>query len=209
MLIYSAAYCTNNEIGRMGETGKKLSEKPGTLPKWAQVFSSVYERYPRLDPFSQGVAILVEKMLGRPPVKENIGVVLATATGCLEADQEYYRSAVASPELASPKLFPYTLPSAGLAEVMIRYGMTGPALVMWQEKALAPMISQIKHWIENQEIDSGIIVSCDIGLLHGMEGFALHIGPEVRDQPLLDIRAYSTQDMLAAILAGKIVSRND
>lgn len=206
MFIYSAAYCTNNEICKWGEQPVSFPTT-GTLPKWASLFSSSHERYPRLDPLSKGIALLTETVLNGPPATEQLGVVLSTVNGCSDVDHDFYQSAVTSPELASPKLFPYTLPSAGLAEVMIRYGITGPSLVMWQSEVLLPMVNQLKRWILNQEIASGLLIGCDADFSgsegKGLTGFVLHIGPEEKGPRFPELTQQTTHDVLRTLQLGK------
>ena len=56
-----------------------------------------------------------------------IGVVLATAHGCIAADKKYDETLSS---IASPALFVYTLPNIMLGEVSIRHGFKGEQLCL-------------------------------------------------------------------------------
>lgn len=61
---------------------------------------------------------------------EKVALVLATATGCLQVDQQYLASLA---QVASPGLFVYTLPNIMLGELSIRHGFKGEQLCLIQE----------------------------------------------------------------------------
>lgn len=54
--------------------------------------------------------------------KTKIGVVLSTASGCLDVDRKYLET---TNSIASPGLFVYTLPNIMLGEICIRHGFKG------------------------------------------------------------------------------------
>lgn len=62
--------------------------------------------------------------------KNNIGVLLASAQGCIALDKKY-RSSMDS--IPSPALFVYTLPNIMLGELCIRHGFKGEQLCLIQE----------------------------------------------------------------------------
>jgi hypothetical protein len=96
--------------------------------RWKHVSDAPYDRFGRLDPLSKYTLVAAE-MLGLPalPPEPHPAWALCSATreGCLSVDAEFLRG-VNRTGAGSPSLFPYTLPSSGMAEVAIRYRITGP-----------------------------------------------------------------------------------
>lgn len=83
----------------------------------------------RLDLASQ-LALLAVEALGvnfEALARDRIGICLAAAVGSLTTDVDFWkgRDAVGGP---SPTLFAYTLPSAAVGEIAIRFKLTGPNL---------------------------------------------------------------------------------
>lgn len=59
--------------------------------------------------------------------KTKIGLVFATAQGCIDVDKKYLQTVATIP---SPALFVYTLPNIMLGEICIRHGFKGEQLSM-------------------------------------------------------------------------------
>jgi hypothetical protein len=177
----AARWCPEG-CGRLGERGR---EYPEGLPAWNDVCARPYERFPRLDPLSKLVNILAEWVLETQPVSPDTGMLLATRFGCVEADLAYYRTAAAAPALASPQLFPYTLPSSGLAEAAIRHRLHGPAAVWLQDDTLGAALGQARRWLTAGEAPECLVVQADALLAGGgaflqtrprVEGWAFLLG---------------------------------
>ena len=84
-------------------------------------------RFGRLDLMSKLAVAAVEELrvdFGSR-ARDRIGICLGARAGSLSTDVQYWkrREAVGGP---SPTLFAYTLPSAALGEIAIRYRLTGP-----------------------------------------------------------------------------------
>ena len=83
-------------------------------------------RFGKLDRAAKLLALGAARALaGRALVRERTGVVLASFTGCLAADERFDETR-ARPEGPSPALFPATLPTSPAAELSIRLGLGGP-----------------------------------------------------------------------------------
>lgn len=119
------------------------------------------QRFGRLDLLSQ-LSVLAVESLGidfDALPREHIGICLAARAGSLTTDVEYWngRDAVGGP---SPTLFAYTLPSAALGEIAIRYRLTGPNLCFVGGDAA--VLSEAGDWIRRDEADACLCVSCDV-----------------------------------------------
>ncbi|NTV53482.1 MAG: hypothetical protein HGA76_10790 [Candidatus Firestonebacteria bacterium] len=182
--ILQAARWSPEGCGRLGEAGFSY---PEALPDWGHVSARPFDRFPRLDPLSKVVNILIEWLLAPQPAVGEPGFILASRYGCVEADLAYYRTAVDNPALASPQLFPYTLPSAGLAEAAIRHGLRGPAAVLLQDESLDAGLSQAQRWLETGEARRCLVLHADAVLSAGanflqvpprVEGWAFLLGTD-------------------------------
>lgn len=119
------------------------------------------QRFGRLDLLSQ-LALLAVESLGLDfdtLPRERIGICLAARAGSLSTDVEYWngRDAVGGP---SPTLFAYTLPSAAIGEIAIRYRLTGPNLCLVGD--VSAVLSEASDWIRRGEADACLCVSCDV-----------------------------------------------
>jgi len=97
-------------------------------------------RFGRLDLFSRvgvtAVALTLEDAgcaVGRPAEDEDgrfhdIGLIVASASGSLKTDRDFFHSLLQSPGLASPALFVYTLAAAFVGEAALRFGLAGVTL---------------------------------------------------------------------------------
>jgi hypothetical protein len=91
-----------------------------------------YPKFFKMDILSR-VAFLASEFLGPDysgMIKENIGVVLTTHSGCLEVDRKFEES---RKSFASPALFVYTLPNIMLGEICIRNGFKGEQMCTIEE----------------------------------------------------------------------------
>lgn len=124
-----------------GREADGFSMPQGELPKLKRkdVFTDAYLRFGRIDAFSKlGLAAITFALrdagLEEWDVKRPIGVVAATRYGCLATDSDYFDSVIPDHgALASPNLFAYTLPNCFLGEAAIRFGLTGPSVVVNEE----------------------------------------------------------------------------
>ncbi|WP_432821994.1 beta-ketoacyl synthase N-terminal-like domain-containing protein, partial [Trichloromonas sp.] len=96
--------------------------------------------------------------------KRPVGLIAATAYGCLGTDSDYFDSVLPDGgALASPQLFAYTLSNTFLGEAAIRFGLTGSGLVV--SPAAAPGLTALglalesMNWGEEDCLVAGI---CDL-----------------------------------------------
>src|SRR5438445_217483 len=86
-------------------------------------------RFGRMDLTSQ-LALLAVESLGLDFdafARDRIAICFAAKAGSLSTDAEYWKGRDIAGGL-SPTLFTYTLPSAAIGEIAIRYRVTGPNL---------------------------------------------------------------------------------
>ncbi len=134
--IQGIGWVTPSGMGR-GRPGELCTLGPGRLPslKSRQFLAEPHPRFGRFDTYAKAgfgaVALALNSAgLDRWTVKRNIGLVVGTCRGCLEADLAYFETAASDKgALASPNLFAYTLPSCMLGEASIQFGLTGPTFV--------------------------------------------------------------------------------
>ena len=113
-------------------------------------------RFKRLDLASQ-LALLAVENLGvdfSAQPRDRIGICLGAQTGSLAADLEFWRGrdAVGGP---SPTLFTYTLPSAAIGEIAIRYRLTGPNLCLVGDNDVLP---EAADWLWRGEVQACLCV---------------------------------------------------
>lgn len=118
-------------------------------------------RFGRLDLLSQLALLAVESLQldFESMPRERIAICLAALGGSLSTDVEYWngRNAVGGP---SPTLFTYTLPSAAVGELAIRYRLTGPNLCFVGEDDL--LLSEAGDLLRRGEAQGCLCVSCRI-----------------------------------------------
>ncbi len=118
-------------------------------------------RFARLDLLSQMAVLAVEslKIDFADLQRDRVGICLAAQAGCLSTDLEYWqgRNLAGGP---SPTLFAYTLPSAAIGEIAIRYGIKGPNLCFVGEGKLA--LDEASELIGRGEADACVCISCQI-----------------------------------------------
>ena len=114
---------------------------PGSLPHISrhEVFPDPDSRFGRLDAFSRlalaGVALaLRDAGIEKWTAPRAVAVAASTTYGCTGTDLEYLATLGEAPGLASPQLFAYTLPNVFLGEAAIRFGLTGPTLIVSDEE---------------------------------------------------------------------------
>lgn len=84
--------------------------------------------------------------------KDRIGVVMATGSGCLEADKKYLESMQSIP---SPALFVYTLPNIMLGEICIRHGFKGEQVCLVRETMdAAELCFWVQDLLQHREMDA-------------------------------------------------------
>lgn len=118
-------------------------------------------RQARLDLASR-LAVLAVESLGldfEVIPRERLGICLAARRGSLATDAEYWkgRDLVGGP---SPTLFAYTLPSAAIGEIAIRYKLTGPCLCFVGEAEV--MLTAAADLIHRGEVEGCLCVLCDV-----------------------------------------------
>lgn len=113
----------------------------GELPPISRrdVFPEPDSRFGRLDAFSRlalaGVALaLRDAGIEQWTEPRAVGIAASTIYGCTGTDLDYLATLGAAPGLASPHLFAYTLPNVFLGEAAIRFGLTGPTVIVSDEE---------------------------------------------------------------------------
>jgi 3-oxoacyl-(acyl-carrier-protein) synthase len=125
------------------------------------VGSRLGPRFGRLDRASQ-LSLLAVDALGLPwesLPRDRIGICLAARRGSLSTDWEFWRGR-AQAGGPSPTLFAYTLPSAALGEVAIRYGLTGPNLCFVGTDGV--VLAEAADLIRRGEAAGVACISCDV-----------------------------------------------
>jgi 3-oxoacyl-(acyl-carrier-protein) synthase len=118
------------------------------------------KRFGRMDLMSQ-LALLAVDWLGidfNGLPRERIAICLGTKTGSLSTDLEYWkgRDVAGGP---SPTLFTYTLPSAAIGEIAIRYGLRGPNLCLVGGEAA--LLEEAGEMIGRGEAEGCVCVYCE------------------------------------------------
>jgi 3-oxoacyl-[acyl-carrier-protein] synthase II len=137
LAINGIGWVTPSGIG-YGRPGEIFELGPGQLPilKSRMFLEATHPRFGRFDSYTKagfGAVALALKSAGMDQwqQKRDIGLVVSTHSGCLEADLAYFETAAFQHgALASPNLFSYTLPNCMLGEASIQFGLTGPCLVV-------------------------------------------------------------------------------
>ena len=137
--VMGAGWITASGIGCMSSS-KSFSMPEGTLPELQRELLTTRpdQRWGRLDNYSKAgliTASLALKDAGIETIEthKTIAIIVSTATGSTDVDHKYFHTVVPQMGLlASPNLFAYTLPNCMLGEISIRYGFTGPAVVLSQ-----------------------------------------------------------------------------
>jgi hypothetical protein len=77
-------------------------------------------------------AAAVKELLAHVPVQEipQVGLIVGTTQGCVEADRAFDVSRRENPRYASPAAFATTLPSTVAARLALQFKLIGPSLVL-------------------------------------------------------------------------------
>jgi len=136
--VVGGAWITASGIGCING-GDEFSIPEGVLPKLRRelLSSKPEERWGRLDYYSKAGLVTASLALKDARLDSRISastaVIASTVSGSVDVDHAYFRSVVPQGGLlASPNLFAYTLPNCMLGEISIRYGLTGPTMVVSQ-----------------------------------------------------------------------------
>ena len=136
--VPGGAWITASGIGCING-GNEFSMPEGVLPKLRRelLSSKPEERWGRLDYYNKAGLIAASLALKDAGLDSHISastaVIASTVSGSVDVDHAYFRSVVPQGGLlASPNLFAYTLPNCMLGEISIRYGLTGPTMVVSQ-----------------------------------------------------------------------------
>lgn len=118
-------------------------------------------RFARLDRASQLAVLAVEKLgvtFDCLP-SHRIAICLSARAGSLTTDVDYWggRDTAGGP---SPTLFAYTLPSAAIGEIAIRYRLTGPNLCFVGDDTV--LVSEAADLIRRGEADACVCISSEI-----------------------------------------------
>ena len=136
-VVAGIGWITSQGPGR-GREAREFSMTSGSIPRvtWEDVSPEPFLRFGRLPQYSRvGLAAVAFALrdagMEHWETKRSAGIVASTRLGCLATDIEYYNTAL--PEGGgppSPNLFSSTLPTCFLGEAAIRFGLTGPTLVV-------------------------------------------------------------------------------
>lgn len=136
--VVGGAWITASGIGCING-GDEFSMPEGVLPKLRRelLSSKPEERWGRLDYYSKAGLVAASLALKDARldslISASTAVIASTVSGSADVDHAYFRTAVPQGGLlASPNLFAYTLPNCMLGEISIRYGLTGPTMVVSQ-----------------------------------------------------------------------------
>jgi 3-oxoacyl-[acyl-carrier-protein] synthase II len=140
--VMGGAWITASGIGCISD-GRDFSMPQGALPKLKRdlLTTSPDQRWGRLDNYSKAGLITASLALKDAGMEagydhKQTAIVVSTVTGSAGVDNKYFQTVLPQEGLlASPNLFAYTLPNCMLGEVSIRYGFTGPAMILSQTKS--------------------------------------------------------------------------
>jgi len=128
--------------------------------RWSELFDSEAERFARMDWLSRLGLMAVELLDARFETwdaqdREQTGICVETATGCLTSDAEFLR-------LPRPTVFTYTLPSTVIGEICIRHRFKGPMLcLMSSGKSTRATIDEAAGWLREGSAKACLCVSCE------------------------------------------------
>ncbi|HZS40240.1 MAG TPA: beta-ketoacyl synthase N-terminal-like domain-containing protein [Polyangia bacterium] len=95
---------------------------------------------------------------------ERLALVLGTAYGCHDTNEEYYRGLLAhGASGASPRLFAYTLPSSAVGEIGIHYRVRGPATTLASGLAAgADALGEALRQLRSGRADRALAIAADV-----------------------------------------------
>jgi 3-oxoacyl-[acyl-carrier-protein] synthase II len=167
--VAGAGWIVSGGLGRSG-AGDTCGRSAGPLPavRLGDFFASAEGRAGRLDRYSKvglaAIALAVRDAGWPAGIRTRTALVAATAYGCLATDEEYYRTVLPQEgALASPNLFAYTLPNCFLGEAALRFGFTGPTMVLGEERpdGLAAVTAAV-DLLEAGAAEAAICGGCDL-----------------------------------------------
>jgi 3-oxoacyl-(acyl-carrier-protein) synthase len=128
--------------------------------RWSELFKSEAQRFARMDWLSRLGLLAVELLDARFETldaqdREQMGVCVETAAGCLTSDAEFLRQ-------PRPTVFTYTLPSTVIGEICIRHRFKGPMLcLMSSGNSTRAAIDEAAAWLREGSARSCLCVSCE------------------------------------------------
>lgn len=136
--ITGGAWITAAGTGRLGDP-LRLSPGRPLIPSSKEIFTGRVARFGRYDEATKlGCACVALTLrdagLYDAPAPRPIGMVSSSRLECLETDLAFYQTALEEGgSLASPSIFPYTLPGAMQGECAVNFKLTGPTLCVGEE----------------------------------------------------------------------------
>jgi 3-oxoacyl-(acyl-carrier-protein) synthase len=128
--------------------------------RWSELFKSEAQRFARMDWLSRLGLMAVELLDVRFETwdthdREQAGVCVETAAGCLASDAEFLR-------LPRPTVFTYTLPSTVIGEICIRHRFKGPMLcLMSPGKSTRAAMDEAAAWLREGSARACLCVNCE------------------------------------------------
>jgi 3-oxoacyl-(acyl-carrier-protein) synthase len=152
-----------------------LQREGGGRLHWSYLFESEAARFARMDWMSRLGLMVVELLADgfehfTPEDRENTGICVETAAGCLLTDIQFLRT-------PRPSLFTYTLPSTVIGEICIRHRFKGPTSCFLREmSAPGPALGEAISWIEQGDVPYCICLACEA--LETDLGEIIHAAPD-------------------------------
>jgi hypothetical protein len=147
-------------LGGVAQSGvRMLADEATTQPEGM-------ERHGRLDRFGKVLATVVTRAVNRARVLDGpvTGLVSASRYSCFETNATFHYGMLdKGPEMASPLLFPYTLPGSAASEVAMLLGLRGAYLVFpgGPATALAAVLSAV-DLIDAGGAERLVVAACDV-----------------------------------------------
>lgn len=172
--ITGIGWLTAAGSGRGRGMGRFFSAPEGNVmvPSRKDVFRNRDERFGRMDPFSKvglaAIAMALEDagIAGDPWRNRTVGITASTQRGCLGTDVNFFQTVLADDgQWPSPHLFTYTLASCFLGEAALRFGLTGPSYILYEEKTFS-LAGVRAALLELTDKDAHVMIAgaCDLPL---------------------------------------------
>jgi hypothetical protein len=164
VVITAFAFIDEIGFGASSKGVKKWDEVPGASRgiRWKMFSDEPFEHFGRMDaPSKYAVAAVELTGIRKSVLPENTAISFGTEYGCLGADIDFY-SGVESSGAASPLVFSYTLPNMPVAEIAMRYKITGPNFCFTNgaESGLVALWEGVQL-IEDGEAPACLCIWCD------------------------------------------------
>jgi len=205
--ITGIGWISAQNTGR-GRRNPNFKMAQGELPSISRKtgFQTSYPRFGRMDAFSKlGVSAvglaLQDAGLNEWTTKREVGLVVATAYGCLQTDLDYFETVL--PEdgaFSSPALFSYTLPNCFLGEAAARFGLTGPGYVVSRQNNAG--LSSVEAVLEDMDctgLEIALAGICDLECppnfpddANIIPGAAFMV---IVEEPIISQKPYGTLDL--------------